>query len=185
MTNVTIDFVNAYNSQPTFTGYWNPNNVPIIAVNVTFMMSQARMDTLTNLPASGVTYVSGDENTVVTAGVDPTYTIVIPAAVNFGTLQKDTGLRTQNFPVTAQNVLIENGKAIIVSVNSNFNMASGTTLLGYLLNKPGGGVMTGDGDTFAQFSVSETQTGSVEVDTDDIVKAGSYQGTMTFTIAYQ
>ena len=123
-------------------------------------------------------------STEVTAGVDPTYTIVIPAAVNFGTLQKDTGTRTQNFPVTAQNVLIENGKAIIVSVNSNFKMASGGTLLGYLLKKFGGGVMASGGE-FARFSADGESIGSVEVDTDLIVQAGSYQGTMTFTIAYQ
>ena len=50
-----------------------------------------------------------NQDTDVTANVDPTYMIIIPAAVDFGMLVKDSGVQTQDFPVQAQGMVIESG----------------------------------------------------------------------------
>ncbi len=134
--------------------------------------------------SAGIAFPAGGGTTEVTAAVDPTYMIVIPAAVNFGTLQKGLGDRAQAFDVTAQDVIIEAGKSIDVSVASDFKLASGTVLLDYELFNGGSSPLT-TGGTFASFYGDGTQAGSVVVDTDLITKAGSYLDTMTFTISYQ
>ncbi len=187
--NTTVSNSNFFGNEYDFVFWAKAPSGTLTTSNNYYGGGAPKVELATGLSISGMDSYSDspipiNQDTVVTAGVEPTYTIVIPAAVNFGTLQKDTGLRTQDFPVSAQNVLIENGKAIVVSVNSNFKMAGGGALLDYLLKKFGGGVMTTGGE-FARFFEDGESIGSVEVDTDDIVKAGSYQGTMTFTIAYQ
>ena len=45
------------------------------------------------------------------AGVDPTYTIIIPASVDFGTLVKGDEFVYQPFDVTASDLVIEDGCA--------------------------------------------------------------------------
>ena len=134
--------------------------------------------------SAGIAFPAGGGTTEVTAGVDPTFTIVIPSAVNLGTLQKGIIPTPQTFNVTAQNVLIEASKSIVVSVTSDFNLANGTALLAYKLFS--GSTELATGNAFATFTANGTQNGSVAVpDTSGITKAGGYQGTMTFTIAYQ
>ncbi|MGI5918362.1 MAG: hypothetical protein ACOX8N_01705 [Christensenellales bacterium] len=125
------------------------------------------------------------DDTLVTASVDPTFTIVIPAAVNLGTLQKDVAVLPQTFEVEAKNVIIETGKSIVVSVASDFRLStSGGATLGYVLRNSTSEV--GDKGIFATFTADRVESGSVRVpDTSGISVAGVYQDTMTFTIAYQ
>ena len=59
---------------------------------------------------------------------------------------------------------------------------AGNTLAYTLKNSTSG---VGSGGVFTTFDGARTETGSVNVDTADITKAGSYSGTMTFTISYQ
>lgn len=130
------------------------------------------------------------EDTEVSASVDPTYMIIIPAAVDFGTLVKDTGVQTQSFPVQATGLVIEDGYEINVVVSSEFVLndmdGAGTLELPYVLyngDTPPAAVATGG--LFAAFDVDGTENGTIEVDTADITAAGSYKGTMNFTISYQ
>jgi hypothetical protein len=125
--------------------------------------------------------------TEVTAGVDPTYTIVIPASVDFGTLVKDGSTVTKAFDVKAQSVLIEADASIVVSAEGPFVMkdddGAGTIPLEYTLSNSSAAIPA-VGGTFTTFYGSRTEEGSVEVDTDNITAAGSYKGTMVFTISY-
>jgi hypothetical protein len=185
MKNVLIDFSAALLSAPSFTGFANPNDDVVVSpTNVTLMMSQSRIELLTDTPA-GITCVAADAGTLVTAGVDPTYTIVIPATVNFGTLQKDVAVPDKAFNVKAQNVIIEADKEIVVSVDSNFKLStSGGTPLDYELYNSSGKVV--NNAPFATFTGDRIESGWVKVpSTAGISVAGIYQDTMTFTIAYQ
>ena len=179
MNTVTIDFTDALVSSPDWTGFNSKAGVTFETTNVTLLMNEHRMglfSAMANKPDFG--------ETEVTAAVDPTFTIVIPSAVNLGTLQKGIVPTPQTFNVTAQNVLIEASKSIVVSVTSDFNLANGTALLAYKLFS--GSTELATGNAFATFTANGTQNGSVTVpDTSGITKAGSYQDTMTFTIAYQ
>ena len=125
--------------------------------------------------------------TEVLAEIDPTYTIIIPASVDFGTLVKDGSTVTQDFDVTAQGVVIEDTASILVSVDGPFEMAdedgAGSVVLEYTLSNHTAAILT-TGGAFTTFTSSRTEEGSVAVDTDNIIAAGSYQGTMTFTITY-
>lgn len=122
--------------------------------------------------------------TEVVAAVDPTYIIVIPAAVNLGTLQKGVAVTPQTFNVSAQDVLIEAGKSIKVKVASSFLLKSGSAELVYQLLS--GSDVLETGDTFATFTGVATQNGSVQVpSTNGITTAGIYQDTMVFSISYE
>lgn len=123
-----------------------------------------------------------DSQTQVNASVDPTYTIVIPAKVDFGTLTKGNVTHTVSFPVEAQNVLLEQGRQIDVSVTGSFMMSDGSAQLHYsLLNQAGSNISAGK---YCSFTGNGTNTGTVAVDTSLISQAGTYTGTMTFGFAY-
>ncbi|HWQ57716.1 MAG TPA: hypothetical protein VN540_01760 [Clostridia bacterium] len=124
-------------------------------------------------------------DTIVTAGVDPTFTIIIPATINLGKLQKNTGLKSQAFAVEARDVVIEQGKRIDVSVAGDFKLACGAAELAYsLYNGATPAALVGNNEVFTSFAGARVETGSVQVDTANIQFAGTYQDTMTFTIAY-
>ena len=128
-----------------------------------------------------------DPQTEVTGAVDPTYMIIIPSAVDFGTLVKDGSIVSQDFDVEAQGVIIEDTASIVVSAAGPFKMldqdGAGSVELPYTLSNNTAAIPAAGG-TFATFSGNDTEEGSVSVDTDDITAAGSYQGTMVFTITY-
>jgi len=139
--------------------------------------------------ASGVVFPTGTgKSTAVNSSVDPTYTIIIPASVDFGTLIKGSGVIAREFDVTAQDLVLESGSHVDVSVQSSFLMSDGATpptTLEYLLyNTAADGSPLSTGAQFASFTTSGTQDGRVTVDTGAITNAGSYSGTMVFTIAY-
>ena len=122
----------------------------------------------------------------VKASIDPTFMIIIPTAVDFGTLAKNSGTKTKDFNVAASGVLIEDGAKIAVSVESAFVMkdkdGTGNIDLAYVLNNSEDPVLTAA--VFANFVENRTEGGTVTVDTAAITKAGSYKGTMVFGISY-
>lgn len=126
--------------------------------------------------------------TQVTGGVDPSYIIIIPASVDFGTMVKGSGLKSQDFAVEAKDVVLEDGYSIKVSVSSSFTMkdkdGSGSVLLDYMLKNSVPTQMT-SGAVFTTFTEDRIETGEISVNTDNIKKAGSYKGTMDFTIVYE
>lgn len=129
------------------------------------------------------------DNTEVTAGIDPTFTIVIPASVDFGTLFSNTGIQTLAFPVEARDVVIEPGYGIKVVADTIAAMrnedGNGSVLLPYTLKNEAAAAIT-DGGTVRIFTVDDVDDGTVEVDTDnDIAAAGSYKGRIDFVISYE
>jgi len=185
MTNVTIDFSNALGESPDFLGFQPKADVSYTITNTKLIMSQHRIDLFENaVNPPPVTLIPADDATEITATVDPTYTIVIPASVNFGTLQKGTGTETRAFNVKAQNLLLESGKSVIVKVNSNYLMHAGAATLAYLLSNEDGPV-SGPNAQFAAFTANGTKAGEVSVNKANIQYAGNYMGTMIFTISYQ
>ncbi len=189
MSGVTIDFSESLLAAPDFIGFQPRAGVAYTVSNSTLMMSQHRIDIFNaavNHPS--LTLVAADEGTDVSANVNPVYTITIPAVVNLGTLIKDNGTKTQEFDVAASGAVIEAGAHIDVAVQSTFKMSDGatpaTTLNYSLYNTAAGGSPLTAGAQFASFSGDGVQDGRVTVDTGAIVKAGSYSGTMVFTITY-
>jgi len=127
-----------------------------------------------------------DTDTEVTAGIDPNYTIIIPATVDFGTLIKDTGIASVAFDVSATGLVLEPGASVDVTVSSDFLMRYSSADLPYALyNTTASGVdALEDGDSFASFEEDGTHNGRAEVDTSNIENAGSFEDTMVFTITY-
>ena len=115
--------------------------------------------------------------------VDPTYTIVIPGTVDFGKLQKGTGISTESFVIEAKDVQIDKDGEIQVRVSSTFKMSYKGQHLEYFLRNHKEAV--GDGGLFALFTHNAEEKGSVGVNTADITHSGNYTGIMTFTIAYE
>ena len=142
----------------------------------------AGLDTYVTMPVATM------EDTDVTAGVDPAFMIIIPAAVDFGDLQKNSGFVAQSFPVEAVDVVIEAGYEIDVSVTSPFVMkdmdGAGVVELPYaLFDEATSQVLSGT--SFTAFVADRIEAGAVQVDTSLILSPGSYKGIMDFTIAYQ
>lgn len=139
----------------------------------------------------------------VTANVAPTYTVTIPASVDFGTVAKGMAEQSKAFPVTLSDAVMNQDAAVTVSVTSDFAMkdqdGQGTNQLAYrLFNAATGGEALATGGTYAVFragtaAAGETQVvnggaqanGRVTMDPANIVFAGDYKGTMTFAIAYE
>jgi hypothetical protein len=141
---------------------------------------------------SNVDYTTNPQKgeTDVTASVDPSYTIVIPASVDFGTLAKTAADNWvyQAFDVEAQDLLIESGASVNIAVSGPFVMKDEANIasLSYRLSNEDGEV-TAPG-VFASFKAADPadgeENGSVSVNTKNITAAGAYSGTMTFTISY-
>ena len=133
------------------------------------------------------------ENSNLTADVEETYNIIIPATVEFGTIEKDSGTVSQPFVVTASDVFIEPGDEIHVSFASSISWVTYGNLflmhdaaenewdLPYSLNNSGSQV--GIGDDFASFTANGSESGHVDVDTSYIDYPGIYTDTMTFIIS--
>lgn len=129
-----------------------------------------------------------DPVTAVAGSIDPSYVIVIPAAVDFGAMVKGSGKIGMEFTVEAQSVVLEDGYRIKVGVVSAFVMKDndgiGTIPLVYSLANSVPTVMV-SGSVFALFTGNGTEIGEISVDTDSITKAGKYKGAMVFSIAYE
>ena len=133
------------------------------------------------------------ENSNITADVEETYNIIIPATVEFGNIEKDSGTVSQPFVVTASDVFIEPGDEIHVNFSSCISWTLYSSLflmhdaaenewdLPYALYNSSGQV--GIGDDFATFTANGSESGHVDVDTSYIDYPGIYTDTMTFIIS--
>ena len=144
------------------------------------------MELLQSVITNNVTETGTNTGTVVTAGVDPTFTITIPAAVDFGKVAKGTDDVVRDFVVSASGVVIETNKQINVSVTSDFLLSGGGTTLAYRLynNDAADATVIGTGGLFASFTENGNKDGNVKLDRSQITVAAAYQDTMVFTIAY-
>lgn len=181
----------AYNNPVDMAIIKNTSSVPDNYKDMTAALSTANggayvEDQVTGYSAAGGVLFAKGEGTVVTAGVDPTFTITIPAAVDFGKVAKGTGDEVRDFVVSASGVVIEPDKKIDVSVTSDFLLSGGGTTLAYRLynDDAAGATVIGDGGLFASFTENGNKDGNVKLDRSQITVAAAYQDTMVFTIAY-
>ena len=91
--------------------------------------------------------------------MDPTYTIIIPTSVDFGTLVKTDAANwvTEDFDVAAQGVVIESGASIDVDVTGPFVMndddgVQGSVELPYILSNEAGAITITLADPSAPFA---------------------------------
>lgn len=122
--------------------------------------------------------------TIITANADPTYVVVIPSSVDFGTLDKRMPRQEKDFPISVQNALIEERSAIIVQ-NITKDMS--------MLNENGLGFkkfpfgLEEDYFVFYQEVLEdseETYTTKIFCDPADLIAAGDYKGYLTFEVTY-
>ncbi len=182
MTNVTIDFVGALLAAPDFIGF-QPNTGVIYTINgSTLLMNQNRINLLTakpNYPAV-LTLKAADQGSEVTAKADVTYTVIIPASVNFGIIKKTDTPKTETFAVKVEGALLEDGYSIRVE---------NTTASGNMVMKD----KNGTGNKILAFTLSQsvfpftsdgTVTANVSCTPANLQAAGSYKGFMTFSVSY-
>ena len=136
----------------------------------------------------------------VTADFGVSYTITVPATIEFGALTPSSGVQTVAFAVTATNVLIEPNHHIEVSATgTNGNQTvdpyalcmykDGTIAELYLayylyLTDPDPDDAYEPTTVFASFSGNGVVNGSAVTDPSGIGYAGSYEDTLTFTVNY-
>lgn len=124
--------------------------------------------------------------TNVTFNVDPTYTVTIPAAVEL-TKDSATGNYKQDATITAADVRLEEGKTIVVTLASDFQLdtaASATYKLPYTVTVGGDTNAISTGDTVATFTTNITeQSSTLHFAAANPQYAGNYSDTVTFTIS--
>lgn len=127
--------------------------------------------------------LSFDEGTEVTADADVSYVVVIPSSVDFGTIYRDTGVKTKDFAVSVENALVEVGSTVkVTNTTADMNMYAGSKTLPFTLAQTGG---------IFNFAAADLTDGeqtifsSVSCNTANLQVAGSYVGYMTFTVDYQ
>ncbi len=131
-----------------------------------------------NVSSTNITVTVTNPGTEVTANAGITYTVIIPASVDFGTIYKSMPEQSKAFPITVQDALLEEGKKITV-VNATAAMAmkdnngAGSNSLAFALSQ----------NTF-DFTADGTANATVSCTPADLQKAGSYKGTMTFSVSY-
>lgn len=142
--------------------------------------------------------VYADENNTqqveITAEISPAYCVVIPLSQDFGELQRNTGIKTLDFNVEVTDVLIDDGAKVSVTVtgmgtNGAFIMKDkngiGAVELPFsLYNNTNSPNPIEPGAVYGEFTANEVKNGKATVDTANITRAGSYKGTLTFTISY-
>jgi len=113
----------------------------------------------------------------------PSYVIDIPGKVDFGTLQKGTGVKTKPFTIKVTDAQIDEGK-IEVRVHSTFEMKYKDQSIPFSLHNSKAAV--GNGEIFAVFTGSnQEENGTVNINTANIAYSGNYTGIMTFSITYE
>lgn len=130
----------------------------------------------------------GTAGTTVEFSVDPTYTVTIPATVTLA--DNGSGIYTNSGTLTAEDVKLDEGKEIVVTLTSasKFNMQTSATAeyklpytaegaFGKLTDKEAGGIV-------AKFATSTTvQNTPVTFTTDETpTYAGTYTDPVVFTI---
>ena len=124
------------------------------------------------------------ETTNVSYNVDPSYTVSIPAAVTLG----DSAVEAD---ITASDVIMEDGKQILVELTSASNTASGSTFNAKNGDSAVTYTITGDeaiavGDTVATFAANGSKTLTFSAaDKSAATVAGSHTETLTFTVSVE
>lgn len=128
---------------------------------------------------TSATFVNA-EATVVTANADVTYTVIIPASVDFGIIDKSMDPKSVAFPVAVEGALLEDGASITVT-----NSTSPTPMVMRDKNGTGNKTLefTIDQNIFT-FTGNDTITGHVGCTPANLQAAGAYKGYMTFTVDY-
>lgn len=135
---------------------------------------------------------SGDTNITAKTSIpgEPAYTITIPGTIDVGDISKTAApsIKSTPFDVVAASVADLNGKQVDVSVSTSdgtFNLvdASANDLPYQVFNTTADGEALTNGGLFTSFTADGTVTGRVDIDQADIEAAGTYTGTLTFTIA--
>ncbi len=147
-------------------------------------------DNTTTITGPGKDSAPVSGNTQITAGVNQSYTLVIPETMTFENLSisSEDAARTQSFDVTANGVVLAPGKALEVRVQGDNeagafqlpNTADDNLRLPYSVYS-GDSALT-SGNIFAAFETSteaQTQSGKIVVD-QPTMGAGTYQGNLTF-----
>lgn len=134
---------------------------------------------------------SGDTNITANASIpgEPAYTVTIPPTIPVGNLTKTaaTSVKSTTFKVSAADVADLGNKKVTVSISTadgSFNLTDGNghTLPYQVFKEESGGTALASGDLFTTFTADSSNTGRVDIDQADIEAAGSYTGTLTFTI---
>ena len=124
------------------------------------------------------------ETTNVSYNVDPSYTVSIPAAVTLG----DSAVEAD---ITASDVIMEDGKQILVELTSASNTASGSTFNAKNGDSTVTYTITGDeaiavGDTVATFTADGSKTLTFSAaDKSGATVAGTHTETLTFGISVE
>ena len=124
------------------------------------------------------------ETTNVSYNVDPSYTVSIPAAVTLG----DSAVEAD---ITASDVIMEDGKQVVVELTSASNTASGSTFNAKNGDSTVTYTITGDeaiavGDTVATFTADGSKTLTFSAaDKSGATVAGAHTETLTFGIAVE
>ena len=134
--------------------------------------------------ATGVTTDGGTGSTDVYFGVDPTYTVTIPAKVELQKIDTDGAITYENdYTITAEaGVRLLKNEYIEVTVASDFEMITteGATLA-YSITAGGNDVATGG--VVAEFATDKAeQTATIHIAANDPDFAGEYKDTVTFTL---
>ena len=171
----------------------------IIAAALAFLLATPAMatDNTTTITGPGKDSAPVSGNTQITAGVNQSYTLVIPETMTFENLSisSEDAARTQSFDVTANGVVLAPGKTLEVSVQGDNqdgafllpNTANDSLQLPYSVYSGDSETPLDSGDTFANFATStatQTQSGSIIVD-QPTMGAGTYQGTLTFVCSVE
>ena len=124
---------------------------------------------------------AGDKGMNVTYSVNPGYTVTIPETVTIGT----SGTSAE---ISAADVVVEKGQYVSVTLaaENNFTVttAEGATL-DYTVTANGANVAAGDEILAVNPADGKTGTATItfDIDESDIKYAGTYTGSVTFTIA--
>lgn len=176
---------------------YNPNETNVTSVKV------GKGATLTTPMASAIIAVESDKLTIneaaniqtgvtslVRANVSPTFTIIIPALVNFGELTNSGNTLVQPFKVALTNALLEPDAQVEVSVVSDFTMDNGGdgTIAYTVTNEAETLAATGNiaetGNIYVIFTGNDIDEG-IAACVNTITQAGAYTDTMVFSVFYR
>lgn len=126
-------------------------------------------------------------STQITTGSEPTYTVTIPASLNIDY----NSTATKTLPITATDVFLEAGKKVSVGAKGSgasdaFIMTNGGNALTYELSRSDTlwSAVSQNSEVVA-FTANGTQNLYVKVPNWSGTVAGSYTGTIIFTVSYK
>lgn len=126
-------------------------------------------------------------STTICTEVKPTYTVTIPEKLEI----PYNSTEARPLTVTASDVLLENGKTVVVTAAGSgadgaFIMANGNNTLAYELSRAASpwSAVAKDGEV-ASFTENGSKAIYCKVPDWSSTVAGKYSGTITFTVSYQ